>query len=386
MTNRTTLLYTSYTIATAEEILRRSHYVDIGGVLYVCYALLALACCGACLKLALDVFDRRIPFKKLCVMIAGVVLFAFLILRGQFDVVMIYWLFMCASWDCDFEKLVKLSAITILATLAFVYISSFAGIIDDTVSERMREEVTRNRNGVGFQEAYQAQYFLFFGHLSWFYWRRRKLTLYEIISFIVVAGVIFWQTDTRGPFYLSCALTVIAIVLKLLPQLRKYQKLYTGVNVAMAPFCAALITFQSVFISPNTSEFWRDLNKKLTTRLQLNYSAVREYGFSLLGKPIVWTTGLKEEKYQYNWVDSVYLYSLLSYGIPFILGYFAVTTYLATQASKKKDTFMVIALVLIAILGIWDNYCFRLECNPFYLFLAYAGTQHAEQYQEKLHS
>lgn len=162
----------------------------------------------------------------------------------------------------------------------------------------------------------------------------------------------------------------VAVVLRFLPQVREYRRLYTCIAVLAPLLCGTLIIIQGARINPNSSEFMRCLNSILSNRLMLNYQGVRRYGFSFLGKPIIWSVGETD----YNWVDSVYLYSLLSYGVPFMLGFFAITTRLALAAGKKKDTYMVIALVLIAILGMIDNYCFRIECNPFYLFFAYEAS------------
>lgn len=379
MSIRKKALYISYGAAISEEILRRSHYVDVGGVLYVFYALLALACGAAFLKTVLDFVNGKLPRKCLVVFIAGAAYFVFLFLRGQFDAVMLLWVFIAASWDCDFKKLVKICAVTTILTLVFVYLSSAAGIIDNTVKTRMRDEVEYNRNGIGFIQAYQAQYFLFFSQLAWFYWRKEKLTWYEMISFAAIVGLIYWQSDTRGPFYLSCILTAAAAVLKLLPQLRKCRKLYEYMAIVMPPLSALLVYVQGKFVKPTVNEFWREFNEKMTTRLQLNYDGLHKYGVSFFGKPIEWIAGLEGQKGTYNWVDSVYLYSLLSYGIPFIAGFFAITTYLGIKAWKKRDTYMMIALILIAVLGLWDNYCFRVECNPFYLFFAYAGTKSEEE-------
>ena len=223
-------------------------------------------------------------------------------------------------------------------------------------------------------EPFQAAYFLLFAFLSWFYYRKNKFSWYEIVSLTLISYVVYRETDTRAPFLMMILLLVIAAVLKLLPALEKYQRLYTWIAVLAPLLCALLIIIQASFISPNRSEFLRWLNNGLTGRLMLNYQAVHRYGFSFWGKPIEWLIEWKDIDRPYNWVDSVYLYSLLSYGVPFMLGFFVVTTRLALAAGKKKDTYMVIALVLIAILGMIDNYCFRIECNPFYLFFAYEAS------------
>lgn len=369
-------------LITAEEILRRSRFCDFPFFEYLCTVVMVLACGLAACKIGVDLYNRKFSVRKLVVIAVGFCYTAFLIFRGQSDAFMVMWLFAVALHDVEFEKIIKVSALSMFAALFMVYVCSAVGFIENTVKTRIREEEERNRNGMGFMAPYQAAYFLFFATLAWVYHRKEKLSWYEIVTLAAVNYMVFRQCDTRNPYYLSVVLLLIASAAKVLPQLQKYQKSYTVIVVLIPIICAAVIIFQGAFISPNSSEFMRELNSKLTTRLMLNYKGVHTYGFSFFGKPIEWYIGNEPvwNPYRpYNWVDSVYLYSLLSYGVPFMLGFFVITTKLALTAGKKKDTYMVIALVLIAILGLWDNYCFRIECNPFYLFFAYEASVSAAE-------
>ena len=365
-------------LITAEEILRRSHFCDFPFFESLCTVVMVLACGLTACKIGVDLYNRKFSVRKLVVIAVGFCYTAFLIFCGQSDAFMVMWLFAVALHDVEFEKIIKVSALSMFAALFMVYVCSAVGFIENTVKTRIREEEERNRNGMGFMEAYQAAYFLFFATLAWVYHRKEKLSWYEIVTLAALNYIVFWQCDTRNPYYLSVVLLLIVSAAKVLPQLQKYQKSYTVIVVLIPIICAAVIIFQGAFISPNSSEFMRELNSKLTTRLMLNYEGVHQYGLSFLGKPIKWYIDYKNG-HSYNWVDSVYLYSLLSYGVPFMLGFFAITTKLALTAGKKKDTYMVIALVLIAILGLWDNYCFRIECNPFYLFFAYEASVSAAE-------
>lgn len=365
-------------LITAEEIFRRSHFCDFPFFESLCTVIMLLSCGLAACKIGVDLYNRKFSVRKFIFIAAGFCYTAFLVLRGQSDAFMVMWLFAAALHDVDFEKIITVSAFSMFAALFIVYASSFVGIIDNTVEIRIREEEERSRNGMGFMAPYQAAYFLFFATLAWVHHRKERLSWYEIITLAAGNYAVFWQCDTRSPFYLSVVLLFIVSMVKVLPRLREYRKWYTAAAVLIPVLCAAVIIFQGAFISPNSSEFMRELNSRLTGRLMLNYEGVHTYGFSFFGKPIEWYIGNEPvwNPYKsYNWVDSVYLYSLLSYGVPFMLGFFVITTRLALAAGRKKDTYMVIALVLIAVLGMIDNYCFRIECNPFYLFLSYEAYQ-----------
>lgn len=358
---------------TAEEILRRSHFCDFPFFESLCTVVMVLACSLAACKIGVDLYNRKFSVRKLVVIAVGFCYTAFLIFRGQSDAFMVMWLFAVALHDVEFEKIIKVSALSIFAVLFMVYVCSAVGFIENTVKIRVREEEERNRNGMGFMAPYQAAYFLFFATLAWVYHRKEKLSWYEIVTLAAVNYMVFRQCDTRNPYYLSVVLLLIVSMLKLLPQLRKYQESYTIAAALIPVICAAVIIIQGVLFNPNSSEFLRELNSKLSNRLMLNYESIQQYGFSCFGQAIEWYTDWNNG-HSYNWVDSVYLYSLLSYGVPFMLGFFAITTKLALAAGRKKDTYMIIVLVLIAILGLWDNYCFRIECNPFYLFFAYEAS------------
>lgn len=357
----------------AEEIVRRSHFYDFPFFESLCIVVMLLSCGLATCKIGVDLYNRAFSVRELIVIVAGFCYIAFLVFRGQSDAFMVMWLFAVALHDVDFEKIVKTSVLSMFAALIVVYVSSSVGFIDNTVKTRIRAEEERNRNSMGFMAAYQAAYFMFFASLTWGYYRKEKLSWYEILTLAFVNYVVFWQSDTRGPIYLLALFFLIVSALKLLPQLRKYQKCYTVGAILIPVFCAAIIIIQGTFISHNSSELMRELNNSLTSRLMWNYEGVHQYGLSFWGQPIQWNIDWNNG-HIYNWVDSVYLYSLLSYGVPFLLGFLAITTKLALVAGRKKDTYMIIALVLIAILGLWDNYCFRIECNPFYLFLAYEAS------------
>ena len=377
LVNKNTSLYILAAII-AEEILRRSHFCDFPVFEALCTVVMVLSCGLAAFKIGVDLYNRKFSIRKLIAIAVGFCYIVFLVLRGQSDAFMVMWLFAAALHDVDFEKIVKVSAVSAFFAVSVVTAGYVIGIIDTTVIIQGSEIGERIRNGIGFREVFQAAYFLFFATLSWFYHRKEKLSWYEIITLAVLGFVVLRISDTKGPFLMTVLLLAAAVILKLLPVLRKYQTLYTWIAVLAPVVCAGLIIVQGTYISPNVSEFLRGLNSKLSTRLMLNYQGVHTYGFSFFGKPIEWYIGNEPvwNPYKpYNWVDSVYLYSLLSYGVPFMLGFFAITTKLALAAGKKKDTYMVVALVLIAILGMVDNYCFRIECNPFYLFFAYEAYQ-----------
>lgn len=360
-------------IVIIEEILRRSHFCDFPLFESVCTVVMVLSCGLAACKIGVDLYNKKYSLRNLIFIAAGFCYTVFLVLRGQSDAFMVMWLFGAALHDVDFEKIVRVSAISMLSALLFVYVFSSAGFIDNTIKIRIREEEERNRNSMGFMEAYQPAYFLFFASLAWVYHRKERLSWYEIFTLAFLNYVVFWQSDTRSPYYLAVVLLIIVSALKLLPQLRQYQKRYTFVAVLIPIICAAIIIVQGMFISHNSSEFMRELNGRLTARLRLNFEGVHQYGISFFGQPIKWYVD-NQSDHSYNWIDSVYLYSLLSYGVPFMISFFAITTKLALSAGRKRDTYMLMTLVLIAILGLWDNYCFRIECNPFYLFFAYEAS------------
>ena len=373
MRNREPLFLTSYAMAVSEEILRRSHFADITGVSYLFYGILAVSCLMSLLKIALDLYDGRIRRSYLVFLIAGTAYMAFLVLRGQSDAFMVLWLFIAASHDVDFKKIIKTAAISMLLSVLLVFISGAVGIIENTTVTRMREGEEHDRSGLGFTAAYHPAYFFFFGMLSWFYYRGKKLSLFEIAVFAAASAYIFKQSDTRGPFLLSVLLIVIAGIYRLFPAFAKHRRFYTVLGAAVPVMAAAFIIYQGIEMYPQDYTFTRILNKKLSTRLWLNYNGVHTYGITLLGQNINWSIG-DIENVAYNWVDSVYLYSLLSYGVPFLLAFLYTSGRLSVSAGKKKDTFMIIALLLIAVLGMLDNYCFRVECNPFYLGLSYCST------------
>lgn len=375
--DRRNVLNICYVVIVVEEILRRSNFCNFDGFLSLCYFTLGLVCFILFFKLLLDIYQNKIGPRNLIVMLAGFMYIVFLLFRGQTDAFMLLWLFVSASHDADFVKLVKLLAVASAFTCFFVWFCSFVKVIDTTTRFRVQDgEVLYARNGMGFQEAYHASYFMLFSSISWIYYRREKVSWYELLSILVISVLMYQQSDTRSPFYLSMILLLAAAPMKISPTFREYHKVYKWVGVLTTIICAAIIIFQGSCLSPKGYGLLNILNKQLSNRLQLNFNAVHKYRFSFWGKAIDWYVGEKAANpYRfYNWVDSVYLYSLLSYGIPFMAAFFAIIVRISINVEKRRDTYMVLALFIIAVLGLWDNYCFRIECNPFYLFLTYEAA------------
>lgn len=371
--------YISYALVTAEELFRHSCFFELGGINILCYLVLGLACTFSLFKISIDLYRHSIPFKTVLISSIGFIFIIIMVLRGQDDAFMVLWVYTVASWDCDFNKLVKISSITILFTTFFIIISAMMGIVPNLDFSRLREETLRNRFGLGFLNANHSPHFLLFGALSWFYIRCRKISWYELITFGLLNYLLFWLTDSRWPFLVGCLLIVLTAFYKNLSIVRDYHGIYTAFGELAPLLSGGFIILQGLLIPVSKNEFWRWLDKKTSNRLKWNYSTTQKYGHSLVGTPIVWSNN--KEDGTYNYVDSLYNYSLLSYGWIFVICFFLMTIYITYLAARKKDTFMIIALIIIAVSGIFENYAFRVECNPFFLFLAYAG----QKSEEKLH-
>ena len=377
---REALTIFSYSAAVFEEIIRRSHYCDNAMVLKGCYIILAVASAIAAIKFLLDIFEHRIEKKHLLIIMSGAAYMGFLLIRGQTDAGMLLWLYIAASHDVDFRKLCISFAISSGMALLFVIAGSELQLVVNTEVYRWREGELHIRNSMGFKEVFHGGYFLLFFIMVYLYLRKKRITWAELAGLLAAVGFVFLKGDTQWPFLVSLAVIAAAVILKTVPLFSEYYKVYTCLAIGVLVLGVLFVLIQGAFIDPNKTTWLQKIDWKLSNRLSLNYDAIHHFGVSFWGRNIPWSTG-EDAGLQYNWVDSVYLYSLMNYGVPALLGIIAIHVSQIMAAARKKDVFMIVMLSAVAVLGVFDNYCLRVECNTFYLFFAYQAS--AMMSQEK---
>ena len=116
--------------------------------------------------------------------------------------------------------------------------------------------------------------------------------------------------------------------------------------------------------------------------MSLGHSGFQNYGIRLWGQQIVWSAGSLNEELAYNYVDSSYVQMLLNFG-PIILEMVlagAVTVGIAL--TKKKDTYLLLVLTIIAAHTTFDPQLMWIGYNTFVMMYSYIETK-GENFHEQ---
>ena len=112
------------------------------------------------------------------------------------------------------------------------------------------------------------------------------------------------------------------------------------------------------------NEFLESINEAITGRLALGKKGLDDYGIPLLGQdvPMVGFGGSTTLEEEYFFIDSSYLNILLRYGILFLI--MVLIIYGTICYKHKKDTVLMLAVVLLAISCFIDHHMMEAAYNP----------------------
>lgn len=322
-----------------------------------------------CSKLLLDFLARTFSLKEIGIVGIISLFLLWIAYNSGNKAILIYWAFIVAAHDMEFEKIIKWSCLVHAGCLVFVIASSYGGIIEN----RLYDASGRARESLGFQFATESSNYFFYTLLMWIYWRKNKITWKELAGLSLLCLFLFYKTDTKSAFGLSCLALIIAVILK---KVRWFREYHSGYMIA-AVCCVPLLAYSIFRLSAEYSvriQWMEKLNKLVTGRLRLGKSGIKTYGISLWGQRIEWiggTAGYEGIQKAYNYVDSSFMQILLSMGIVFLLFLITVFVLLGLRTAMKKDTYLLAVLILIAIHSTFDPQIILMEFNSFIMLYSY---------------
>lgn len=157
---------------------------------------------------------------------------------------------------------------------------------------------------------------------------------------------------------------MVAVLLSRLLNTNKKHKVLIFFSAIMFP-CAAIITFLiSIYYTKNS--FFMTLNKLLNNRLEFNARAFRMYNISIGGQKIITSNGGFDADYvnHYFYVDSGYVYTLISYGIIFFIILIFLYSFLFQKAVRDNEFKLAIWCLVICIFSVINNIMLKIPINP----------------------
>lgn len=291
--------------------------------------------------------------------------FAICYIKSKNMTMPLYSFILLASLDINGEKVIKITTWIQGTLLAIIVALSQVGIIQDYIFDAKN----RVRHGLGFSWTTTGAILYFYFMLCIIYLIKDR---FKIIYAVIFEGINLWfyiMTDSRMAFFLSSCF-ILFFTIQIFNKrkwviLSKFNFIYIAFPWLM--FAFTLIIYK---LYNNQSAIWNSLNTLLSGRLYLGSSAIKNYGFSLLGKNIEWigfsiSTPTIATTVGYNYVDSSYLQLSLNYGFIFIFTVLTIYSYAIYKAVKIKDYYMIMVFLFILVFALTEPRLINFAFNPF---------------------
>lgn len=198
-----------------------------------------------------------------------------------------------------------------------------------------------------------------------FFWlaNSRKKENIILLTSIPLQILIYKISTTRLVLAIYSIFIVTVILSRILNSNRKH-KILMFFSTIMFP-CAAIMTFfVSIYYAKNG--FFMSLNKLLNNRLEFNARAFITYKISIIGEKIITSNEGFDANYvnRYFYVDSGYVYSLISYGIVFFIILMVLYSLLSRKAIRDNDIKLAIWCFIICLFSVINNIMFKISINP----------------------
>lgn len=266
--------------------------------------------------------------------------------------------FTYAATDVDSERLVKTALIAISSVLIMSMVLSYVGFIPFIVSSIGR----RVRYNLGFKYTTFSSNFFLHAVAMWLFIKKGEVKKREIIGIIILNYAFYRLTDTRSTNIEILFIAAVIMISKITPVLAqsKLKKIY---QVAFLAGCIISMFFQIFY---NRSKAWMVmLNTALSYRLSLGNYAFNDYGFSILGQYVQWSSFDREASADYYYVDSSYMNIAIVYGIILLIILVIGFSLLMNEYIRNNNKNKCNALLLLAIHSTMNPQLFNLLYNPF---------------------
>ena len=263
--------------------------------------------------------------------------------------------------------------IFLIITILLIVVGSFRDLtfLPIIISNMLMSADSGYRYSLGFNYVSFASQRMFFALCSYLMFRGKKVSYLELLALLFATFYMYQQTSTSSPLYLSLLILTYALFsLKVF----KFDFIDSNVitaNIAKYGFIIALlITLYFCFYS--TGDLFHLVDQFTHNRLRLSVQGFRNFGVSLLGRPISFTTMDIFGNYSsnYNFIDSSFVQLLVIDGLAvsaFML--FALTRVMNYFVTNRKDIILACLGVMI-IHGMFDPQMLVLRYSPLILLIS----------------
>ena len=270
----------------------------------------------------------------------------------------------------DVSYIFKVCIYTLLLGHMFVMILSRIGVIHDEISSRWFGSYMGSffegeyvRHQMGFLSSNQVPLTLMISYFMMIVYKQQKLNIYEHIFFIIINFWCFFNFGSRVSFLLIIATFCVCMIINGVNKIHKKKIQDISIMWLAFPMCAIISILAAYFYDP-TSRVWVVFNEIFYNRIRWSHAVLTKYGVSILGfgSEVGKATGANGE----NVIDNGYILLLLQKGILITILIVALWCYIAYMAEKKRKTYMVLTLIMIAVASLIDAHLLTYKMIPFY--------------------
>jgi len=269
--------------------------------------------------------------------------------------------------DIEFKKLLCTFSLATFSVLIVTILSSKMGII----SNMLMSADGCYRYSLGFNYVSFASQRMFFALCSYLMFRGKKISYLELLALLLSTIYMYQQTSTTSPLYLSLLLLTYALFsLKLFKFDFIDSNIITTTLAKYAFILALAITLYFCFYS--TGDLFHLVDQFTHNRLILSVQGFRNFGVSLLGRPISFTTMDIFGNYSsnYNFIDSSFVQLLVIDGLAVSVFMLAALTRVMNYFVVNRKDIILACLGVMIIHGMFDPQMLVIRYSPLILLIS----------------
>ena len=293
----------------------------------------------------------------------GIIAIVFAVWMGVKDnILLLYLLAIVCAYRISPQKLMKYTSVAALGCSLLVMAGSLLGLVPNDIY------VHNGRNAYCFGFFYYSTlpFALYFGTTILLFLRRRN-TKEFLLFYLVINGLAYYFSTTRLTLLMTCLSAVLFLIIKLV----RPKKINCRFNRVLAVLLFPSVAVIDIIISRNynrSGRFLHLVDELLNYRFALSYRAMREYNISLFGNRLEQFNNVSD----YFYVDSGYIYCLLSYGVVlFTLILFAYAI-ISLYAVKTNNINLFCLCCFVCVFSIVNNVFVNTVTNPLLLLVSAA--------------
>ncbi len=292
---------------------------------------------------------------------------AYATINSNHNTMMSTWVFIVASKNMDFDRLVNLAYVVQIIMIGTVFYLFFSGYITEYTTYRG----ALLRHSLGFSHPNLLGFRVFQLVISRCYIRRNKINFIDVLLTLLAAYFINTIANSKTSYYSLIILAVMMLIHIVTNMMEGGSNgvLVYGIAVAIVSNIASV--FLSI-IDVRKNTVLNFIDSVMSRRFYMCYRTMKYYGITLWGQDVqlIVKRHIVGDVHHF-WLDNAYMALLLRYGVVVYLLF--STIYIGAMAYIRNAKLYVLLeiMCLYAIYGIMENNFFSMSQNIFLLTLSY---------------